>query len=289
MKLELHHVSILTPDVEGSIAFYQEKLGMQLTARFYREDVFDIAFLTDGLASTAFSIEFVGPPFLDWMDELYKKHGPLMDHFCFLVDDVDAWYEKLNAKGVDIATPPGQFLTVKEMYFRDKCGVVAELMTFIDDSLVPSAPTKTTSNGGIEYRLNHISMMCHDLAASERFYREEFDLKTVMDRRDQGFILMADPVFMADETRDAPSLEIMGPEATWDREQTFLAEHGPGLDHLCFVVDDVEAAHEELVSKGVEFFAEPEKTNGNCLAWFLDPNGVQVELMLPIPRSQLDG
>ena len=232
MKLELHHVNILTPDVEGSIAFYQEMLGMQLSSRFYREGVFDIAFLRDGPSSTAFSIEFVGPPFLDWMDDLYKKHGPLMDHFSFLVDDVDACYQELSTKGIDIIMPPEQFLTVKEMYFRDKCGVVVELMSFVNDSLIPPPPANTSSNRKIEYHLHHISMLCHDLATSERFYTEEFRLKTVKDRRDQGYIIMADPVFLGDETRDTPFLEIMGPEAHWEREQTFLAEHGPGLDHL---------------------------------------------------------
>jgi catechol 2,3-dioxygenase-like lactoylglutathione lyase family enzyme len=287
MELELQHIDILTSDVEKSIAFYREKLGMQLASRFYREGVFDIAFLRDGPESTQFAIELVGPPFTSWMEDLYKKHGPSMDHYSFVVDDVDAWYEKLRASGAEIVAPPERFLTVKEMYFRDPGGIVVEMMAFADPGLAPRAPVGAPARPGIEYHLNHISLLCHDLAASERFYIETLGLDTIYDRRETGFILVADPVFLADAEREAPTLEIMGPEAPWDREQTFLAEHGPGLDHICFVVDDVDAAHDDLRSKGVEFFQEPEDMGSNRLAWFYDPNGVQVELMLPIPRDRM--
>ena len=92
---------------------------------------------------------------------------------------------------------------------------------------------------------------------------------------------------MADRNREAVTLEIMGPEAKWEREQTFLAEHGPGLDHLCFVVEDVDVAYQDLVARGVGFDYPPEDAGTNRLAFFQDPNGVDIELMLSIPRSRL--
>ncbi len=287
MNHELHHVDILTADVEASIAFYEEKLGMQLTGRFYQEGVLDIAFLHDGPASTQFSIELSGPPMHAWMEDIYNRHGPSMDHQAFIVEDMDAWYERLRRRGVDILMPPHESLLAEEMYFVDPGGIVVELVAYPDKTLEPKVLNRSPSAGGMDYYLNHFSLLCHDPDRSEDFYREVFDMQTVFDRRSDGYILVADPVFLSHREREAVTLEVMGPKARWDREQTFLAEHGPGLDHICFVVDDVEKAYEDLASKGVDFFGKPEKTNGNCLAWFYDPNGVQIELMLSIPRESL--
>jgi catechol 2,3-dioxygenase-like lactoylglutathione lyase family enzyme len=287
MRHELHHVDILTPDIEGSIAFYREKIGMQLTGRFFKEGFFDVAFLHDGPASTQFCIQLVGPPMYDWMEDTYREHGSSMDHYAFIVEDLDAWFEKIRMEDVNILMPPQKTLSVEKMYFQDVGGIVVELMRFPDKKFEPMMPERKPSRGEVDYYLNHISFLCYDLADSERFYKEVFNMKTVFDRRTDGYILVADPVLLAHKEREAVTLEIMGPEAPWDREQTFLTEHGPGLDHICFVVDDVEKAYEDLSSKGVDFFGEPEKTNGNCLAWFYDPNGVQIELMLSIPRESL--
>ena len=44
MNLELNHINILTGDMEESLAFYQEKLGMKVAARYFQEGVFDLAF-----------------------------------------------------------------------------------------------------------------------------------------------------------------------------------------------------------------------------------------------------
>ena len=106
MKIELHHVDILTEDMGKSIEFYQNMLGMQLV---FHSDAggTDVAFLADR-ADTNFYIELVGPPFIDFQDDFIKKHGPSFDHFSFLVDDADAWYEKLLPESVKFITEPEQ-------------------------------------------------------------------------------------------------------------------------------------------------------------------------------------
>jgi catechol 2,3-dioxygenase-like lactoylglutathione lyase family enzyme len=287
--LELHHVNILTPDVEGSIALYQEKLGMKVVARFWREGQFDLAIMRGGPASTEFAIEFVGPPFVDWMKEMFEGHGPMMDHLSFLVDDVDevdAWHERLKARGVEILMPPTPFLTVKAMYCRDPCGAIVELIAYLDPSSAHSARDVAPS-AGREYRFHHLSITCHDIPAVERFYVKELGLKTVREFREDGYIFVADPAFVADRTRAAPTLEILGPPGIAPREAAFLARYGPGIDHLCFTVDDVDAAYEELAADGVHFDLEPVDHGEIRMAFFKDPNGVDIELFPPLPRDVL--
>jgi catechol 2,3-dioxygenase-like lactoylglutathione lyase family enzyme len=285
MKLELHHVDILTDDMGKSLAFYQEKLGMQL---IFHSDAAgtDVAFLADR-ANTNFFIELVGPPFIDFQDAFFKKHGPLMDHFSYLVDDADAWYKKLRPEGVDFITKPEEFLGVKEFYFYDASGTIAEIMMFLDPSFDLGPPAEAAPFNGVDYRLHHISITCRDIPELERFYVEKIGMQTIHENREEGYIFLADPELVADKSREAPTLELMGPPGLWDREHAFLDKHGPGIDHLCFEVDDVDEAHDELVSKGVEFDVEPMDYEGNRIAFFKDPNGVDLELMLPMPREHL--
>jgi catechol 2,3-dioxygenase-like lactoylglutathione lyase family enzyme len=285
MKFDLHHVDILTDDMGKSLAFYQEKLGMQLV---FHSDAggTDVAFLADRV-NTNFFIELVGPPFIDFQDTFFKKHGPLMDHFSFLVDDADAWYEKLRPEGINFITKPEEFLGVKEFYFYDASGTIAEIMMFLDPSLTLASPAEAAPSNGVDYRLHHISITCRDIPELERFYVEKIGMQTIRENRKEGYIFLADPELIADKTREVPALELMGPPGLWEREQAFLAKHGPGLDHLCFDVDDVDEAYEDLVSKGVKFDVEPMDYEGNRIAFFKDPNGVDIEIMLPIPRNRL--
>jgi catechol 2,3-dioxygenase-like lactoylglutathione lyase family enzyme len=286
MKIELHHVDILTDDMQKSIDFYQDKLGMQLV---FHSDAggTDVAFLADR-AGTKFFVELVGPPYIDFQDAFFKKHGPLMDHFSFLVDDADAWYEKLRLHGVEFITKPEQFLGVKEFYFYDSAGAIAEIMMFLDPSMSIAPQEGITSTNGIDYRLHHISITCRDIPELEHFYVEKFGLQLIHENRKEGYIFLGDPELIADQTREVPSLELMGPPDLTEREHAFLAKHGPGIDHLCFDVDDVDKAYEDLVSKGVIFDIEPMDYEGNRIAFFKDPNGVDIEIMLPIPRNLLN-
>jgi len=58
-----------------------------------------------------------------------------------------------------------------------------------------------------------------------------------------------------------------------------------GTVHLCFAVDDIDEAYEELSAKGVKFNAPPIRLDakagvldGYAFAYFRDPHGVQLEM-----------
>jgi lactoylglutathione lyase len=287
MNPEVHHVSILTEDIDESIRFYRDNLGMRLISRFRQEDGMETAFLGDGLASTEYQLELAGPPFHGWMAEILEKHGPSLDHHALLVEDLKDWVPKLKSEGIDILESPRAFLPARHMVFKDPSGTVVELVEGASRPPQPEATEQRASPMVIDYLINHSSILCNDLDELESFYNRVFGMRTVYDHRDLGYILVVDPVLEADSSREAPTLEIMGPEAEYEREQAFLAEHGPGLDHLCFVVEDVDAAYRDLLARGVKFPYPPEDSEFNRLAFFKDPNGVDVELMLSIPRSRM--
>jgi len=65
----------------------------------------------------------------------------------------------------------------------------------------------------------------------------------------------------------------------------WLASAGPGIQHVAFEVDDLEAALRELAAKGVRpTGAAPRPGAGNTIIAFLDPEpfgGIIVELVQP--------
>ena len=109
--LGLHHVSIMTPDVDAAYAFYTEVLG--LTERSDRPDF--------GIGGA-------------WLDaggqQVHLVEGAAPDnagqHFALRVEDLDGVVAELRAKGFEVADPfasgVGRQTTVK-----DPCGNVVEL------------------------------------------------------------------------------------------------------------------------------------------------------------------
>ena len=59
-----------------------------------------------------------------------------------------------------------------------------------------------------------------------------------------------------------------------------------GFNHLCFAVEDIHAAAQQVKDAGYSLDVEPnEGCDHNWQAWTKDPNGVRIELMQMDPRS----
>ena len=63
-----------------------------------------------------------------------------------------------------------------------------------------------------------------------------------------------------------------------------------GWVHFAFEVEDIDAAFEELVHKGISFHIEPklfpEEAPAVKLAFFKDPDGNDLELVQPLPGGR---
>ena len=94
MVHKIHKVAVVTDDVEGSVAFYTEKLGMEVMERFPTEGDQDFVFLKAG------DITFELMP----RKTMGAPEG--FHHISFKVESVDAACEELRAKGVKILAEP---------------------------------------------------------------------------------------------------------------------------------------------------------------------------------------
>ena len=81
-------------------------------------------------------------------------------------------------------------------------------------------------------------------------------------------------------------MELIRPLKETGDNADWLARNGPGIQHVAFEVDDLEAALVELGGRGVRVLGDaPRPGAGNTIIAFLEPEqfgGILVELCEPL-------
>ncbi|MCI3923089.1 VOC family protein [Paenibacillus sp. TRM 82003] len=91
---KLEHIGVMVRDMDESIRFYEEALGMKLDRRVAASDTVELAFLTFP-GQESIEVELVSGRF----DGTLSEHG-LVNHVAFTVEDIDAEMERLRGFGV---------------------------------------------------------------------------------------------------------------------------------------------------------------------------------------------
>jgi methylmalonyl-CoA/ethylmalonyl-CoA epimerase len=126
--------------------------------------------------------------------------------------------------------------------------------------------------------IDHVGIAVEDLDAAVEHYRRTLRMEPTHRERvvDQG----VEEVLFATGTSFVQLLGALGPDTPVGRH---LAARGPGMHHLAFRVDDIEAALEHLRTEGVRLIDEHGRkgSRGTTIA-FVHPyamGGVLVELV----------
>jgi methylmalonyl-CoA/ethylmalonyl-CoA epimerase len=139
-------------------------------------------------------------------------------------------------------------------------------------------------------RIDHIAIVVEDIEAALGFWRDTLglDLRYVEDVQDQQSIVAFLPIGNAE-------VELVKPTSDDSGVARYLKKRGPGVHHICFEVDDIEKALDELKNKGIRLINESPMigTGGKKIA-FIHPestHGVLIELyeltqMEPVIRLQ---
>ncbi len=139
----------------------------------------------------------------------------------------------------------------------------------------------------VRARVDHVGITVGDLPRSIAFYARHFGLR----ERARGTL---------DGAEVAAAVGVPGARLTWvlldgagttvellayaapgDGAPYRLRSHDVGAAHVCFLVDDVDAACAALRADGVRVLAAPVAPagTGTAFAYALDPDGVTVELL----------
>ena len=139
MTTSIHHMSFTISDMEKSLAFYRDILGMKVVF-----DSIQGGFQTNGAVAENITgipgteVRFVflklGNGLIELME--YKPKGkPLADntptdigssHVCFKTENIQEFYRELSAKGVRFHSAPQKNGKVRVVYFRDPDGIILE-------------------------------------------------------------------------------------------------------------------------------------------------------------------
>jgi catechol 2,3-dioxygenase-like lactoylglutathione lyase family enzyme len=112
-----HHVALRTPNFEEMERFYSETLGLPVTKRWD-----DVRIIFIDIGST--TIELIG------REESTLDTDPNGGwvHIALHVDDADAAYEEIAAKGVKMRSAPRNFKEIRNAWFYDPDGNALELV-----------------------------------------------------------------------------------------------------------------------------------------------------------------
>ena len=96
-------------------------------------------------------------------------------------------------------------------------------------------------------RLDHIAVLVRDTDAALAFYRDRLGLSV-----HSSEVLETPPVRLTYLDAGNAYVQLVEPLAGASALEAWLREHGEGLHHICFGVDDVPAAVRELSDPGSE-------------------------------------
>jgi methylmalonyl-CoA/ethylmalonyl-CoA epimerase len=126
-------------------------------------------------------------------------------------------------------------------------------------------------------RIDHIAIVVSDLEAALSFWRDALGLE--MARLEEAPEQQSEIAFLPS---GESLVELVRPTTDDSGVARYLQKRGPGLHHICFEVENLEASLAELKAKGVRLINETPLAgeDGKKLA-FIHPesaNGVLVEL-----------
>ncbi|MFN8623333.1 MAG: VOC family protein [Chloroflexota bacterium] len=137
------HVGLQVADLERSVAYYRDIIGLRLLERLQRDDAYlrvvtgypdvtlDVAVLVEPASGALLELlQYLGVPGTP-VDTATANPGTA--HVCFQVDDVDAIWERARAAGFGAVNAPvtptaGRWTGGRSVYLKDPDGIRVELV-----------------------------------------------------------------------------------------------------------------------------------------------------------------
>ena len=151
MIKEIYHVGLTVSDIDRSIAFYKDVLGLTFKGEILMEgDSTDALFKSKNskcrVAYLNGSDDIMAPPveLIQFIDQVIDNDSASLfktsiSEICFRVTDIDKVYKHLLDNNVECLSSPQEFDFTKDgfgrskaIYFKDPDGIILELMESLD-------------------------------------------------------------------------------------------------------------------------------------------------------------
>ncbi len=120
--MKMLHTSINVKDMDRTINFYTDKLGMKLESRReIKQNNAEIAFLS--IEGSNHNIELTW-----WKDKTEYVEGDQLDHIAFSIENMDQFIARMKEEGVEIAKEPYLLGTSRIAFIKDPNGIWIEII-----------------------------------------------------------------------------------------------------------------------------------------------------------------
>ena len=134
-------------------------------------------------------------------------------------------------------------------------------------------------------KINHIGIVVNDLAAAKAFFLDvgfkvegEGDVQDeIVDRINGLDNVRSSIVFMSTAEEGAHIELIRYHSPSSEQEIQYLPPNTPGIRHLAFEVEDIDALIARLKAKGTETFSDVQAYGGYKLLYIRGPEGIILE------------
>ena len=145
-------------------------------------------------------------------------------------------------------------------------------------------------------RIHHLGLTVSDIERAIEFYRDVLGMEVVGRRPSVKTDYVARQTGYPDVELNVASFRISSTSEQTLEVVQYMSHAGepsqpatnrPGTSHLCLLVDDLRASHEDLTARGVRFKSEPVTitagpNKGGLVVYFFDPDGYTIELFQPV-------
>ena len=289
----IHHIGASVPNLEKTVAFYQQAVDLPQTSTFEISNSAAADRITGlqnascrvGVLSATttylelFEFESPQPP----PQEIMPVYGPGVTHVCFQSPEDDPAFEKFKQQGMEMVSRGDRPVRLNPQrgityaYARDPAGNMFEMEQWVE----PPRP--------FPIWIAHVAFVSPNIERLTKFYS-------------QVVMGMAEPPEIRRIT-GIPNLDVVGNIdngdlfGTWIPTPNILIEIWQyvnpktpdqpvdasfekfGYTHICFEVDDTLAEYERLTRLGVEFISEPLQTESAVVVFGRDPDGNLFELL----------
>ena len=242
MAFKYHHIGIYSSNHSASQNLFYELMGHGKNSK---EKLFgvDALMLTQKSCDLQLAL-YDKKPDNNWFDE-----GFGIKYVAFEVPDLEQALRQLQLNSVEFLEAPQSGLSFNYAVVKSIEGLAIVILQTKDDA-PQSEPIYFTDNP-FEISLTHTGVLTDDLAESEKFWQENFNLHRFSANYccGSGFIALADAHWQPGE--HAVFMEILCPPNVLNVDQYGYDLAGESFFHLGYYSNDVTTSWQYLVDKGM--------------------------------------